>query len=63
MLNEKFGELKTQAAKINSDEARQLFVDFMVKAIACEMLRLDKDRANAALLLRLEEDLLVMRFE
>lgn len=63
MVNEKFGHLKTQAAKINNNDAKVLFEDYMVKLIAVEMLKIDKEKAIAKLILKMEEDLLVMRLE
>jgi hypothetical protein len=63
MVNVKFGDLKTQAAKINNNEAKTLFEEYLIKLIAVEMLRIEKEKTKAKLILKMEEDLLVMKFE
>jgi hypothetical protein len=63
MVNVKFGDLKTQAAKINHNEAKILFEEYFIKLIAVEMLRIEKEKTKAKLILKMEEDLLVMKLE
>lgn len=63
MVNVKFGDLKTQAAKISNKKAKILFDEYFIKLIAVDMFKIEKKNAKLNLILKMEEDLLVMNFE